>query len=120
MLTGNWLEINKLNDISIAVSGKKIPLRCTLYQIEKYQQLVELKKSEEKTKSLQEMINDEVSLLEIILNPVPNEVQFTQSDICEKFDLDQIKLITRVWLERKVFLPKLEADPINALPEKGR
>lgn len=122
MLAGKWLEIRELNQITLLIDGKRIPIQCTLSQLERFQSLTEAEKQvqEEKTSTVQKIAMDSYELAEIVLNPKPNEIKFSREEIQDKIDVDQVNILVKTWIERKVYAPRIEADPILAPLEKGK
>lgn len=121
MLTGNWLEIGKLNTITVVIDEQRIILESTLGQVERYLELAKKRTDEEgkPEQGLLRAIADAVDVVEVILNPDPANPKITRERIQQKVDIDQMKLIIQTWVERKLYVPRLEPDPILA-PEKGR
>jgi hypothetical protein len=125
MLTGNWLQIGKLNNITVTIGKKAIVLQSTLGQVERYLDLTKKRddsskaEPEEKLGDFRKVVADAADVLEVVLNPNPTEIQVSREEIMNSIDIDQMKLIIQVWVERKLYLPRLEADPTLA-PEKGR
>lgn len=125
MLTGNWLEINKLNDMTLTMGGKKLKLRSTLSQIERFQALVEKMNAADPDKAnssnfAKKAMMDAVDVVEIALNPDPEKVEFTQDDIMKNMDVDQIRILSEKWIQKKVYAPGVEADPLLGPQERAR
>jgi hypothetical protein len=118
MLSGEWITIGKLNQITVIIDGKPIALRCTLHQVEQFQANSEKIGSDEKFTAVSVTMKP-VEIVEIALNPLPGKIDFTRDQIMEKLDLDQINMLARVWIERKVFAPRIESDPILAPVSPG-
>lgn len=122
MLTGNWLEIGKLNQITVTIGGKKVPLRCTVSQVERFQALGERMRETPPVEGVApgKLLADALDVVEIVLNPMPNETSFARSDIETAMDADQVKILAQVWIDRKMFSPRVEPDPTLGPSEKAR
>jgi len=110
MLAGDWLEIGKLNQITIIHDKKRIPVRCTVHQVEQFRALQEKAGTRQEGEKI-DMVVDAAELMAVIMNPVPNVEEWGREKILEAFDVDQMRLLTQVWLERKLYSPRIEADP---------
>ena len=111
MQDGKWLEMMSFNRIKYNLtlkdgSKKEGFLRFTKGQSDRYSEYLE---TVSKTDNLVKY--NEVA--EIILNPDINKIEFTKEMIDEIFDLDELRILVDLWLEKKVLKPKLskELDP---------
>lgn len=111
MQNGKWLEMMSFNRIKYNLtltdgSKKEGFLRFTKGQSDRYAEYLE---NVSKTDNLVKY--NEVA--EIILNPDVNKIEFTKEMIDEIFDLDELRILVDLWLEKKVLKPKLskELDP---------
>lgn len=100
MQKNNWLTALPLNKIQYSIElndgTKKVGfLRFTKYQQQKHE--IIMNNSE----------NDIVEIAEIILNPEPNVIEFTKQQIEESLDIDEIRFLINVWLNKKVINPTL-------------
>lgn len=107
MQTGEWLKPGPLNTLNYSIklsdgTTKAGLLRFTKSQQERFQEYV---KGGEKQK--------DIDLCLIALNPDHEKAEFTQEQIEESFDIDQIVLLNRIWLDKKMANPRLtrELDP---------
>ena len=107
----NWLKMMSLNRIKYSIklndgSLKEGFLRFSKSQSDRYTQL--LKEKGEKDEPL---MPDEI--LEITLNPEADKDVFTREQINEALDIDEQKLLSTVWMQKKIIEPKLsrELDP---------
>lgn len=106
-----WLEMMSLNRIKYSIrmsdgSKKEGFLRFTKSQSDRYAKL--LKEKSEKNDVLG---SDEIA--EIALNPEEQETVFTVEEINKVLDIDEQKLLSTVWMQKKIIEPKLskELDP---------
>lgn len=106
MQKSNWLVMQPLNkiqyDIALADGTKKTGyLRFTRYQQQQHEEISKNKEA------------DIIEVASIIFNPVPNVCEFTKEQIEEALDLDEIRLLVNVWLQKKVINPSLtpKQDP---------
>lgn len=96
----NWLVMQPLNKIQYDIvlddgTRKQGYLRFTRYQQQQHEEI-----SKNKEADISEVAS-------IILNPEPNKCEFTKQQIEEALDLDEIKLLVNVWLQKKVINPTL-------------
>lgn len=94
----NWLVMQPLNKIQFDIalsdgSHKQGFLRFTRHQQKQYEEVTKNKDA------------DVVEIAEVILNPEPNVVTITRQQIDESLDLDEIKLLMKLWIEKKVVNP---------------
>lgn len=108
------------NRIEITAGGKTFPLRCTMGQMERWLALPAVADDGEATPMdrARRHVMRALDIAEIALNPLPNEMAWSREAINEAFDADQVMLLALLWVERKVFSPRLEADPNLGRPEK--
>lgn len=130
-----WLIDEGLNRIFVMVGAERVELRCTVSQHERYLELIETRRAEKdaadkaadeeakargeektasKTTLKENLVTTRVSSLDvasIALNPKP-EIKYTKSDIEDLLDVDQIYLVAETWLQRKVYGPTLEQNPL--------
>jgi hypothetical protein len=104
MQTGEWLKPGALNTIHYTIkladgTKKEGQLRFTKSQQERFRAF----QNEEKQQS-------DVELCEIALNPNHEAPEFTIEQIEGALDLDQIVLLNRIWLDKKVANPRLSRD----------
>lgn len=99
------------------IGGKAVRIRHTVHQMERFSTLTEAGKNkpeppadEPLSDRFARLYADHLDLAEIVLNPEPNKVDWTRETIEKALDVDQVKMLTDVWM-RKVFEPKLAADP---------
>lgn len=114
MTVGTWekLEDNGNGRIVITVGDKTVPLRYTVYQMERLNSLTEeVKKADKKDVTISEIAARDLDLCEIALNPMPDKVDFTRKEISELLDLDQIKILGAYWLAKKVYTPVMDEPP---------
>lgn len=114
MTVGTWenLEDNGNGRIVITVGDKTVPLRYTVYQMERLNSLTEeVKKADKKDVTISEIAARDLDLCEIALNPMPDKVDFTRKEISELLDLDQIKILGTYWLAKKVYTPVMDEPP---------
>lgn len=119
MPNNNWLEVidNGYAQISVKIGGKLIPLRFTVSQQER---LIELqaKQKEEREKEnssnddivysfLNKRTNDDIECCLIALNPLSDKTEYTREFIEENLDIDQIRLLSQIWMSRKVLTPSI-------------
>jgi hypothetical protein len=107
MQIGEWLKPGPLNTLNYSI---KLPdgtvksglLRFTKSQQERFQEYI---KSENKQK--------DIDLCLIALNPDHEKAEFTLEQIEQSLDIDQIVLLNRIWLDKKMANPRLtrELDP---------
>lgn len=116
MQTGEWLKPGSLNTISYSIkltagNVKNGVLRFTKSQQERFQAFIEAGKEPTVPNGLDK--SKDLELVEIVLNPNHEAPDFTGEDIEGALDLDQVVLLNRIWLERKVGNPRLspELDP---------
>lgn len=122
MQTGEWIEVGKLNQITVKIGGRAIRLRKTLHQVEQFQKLASAKKdadesgSEKRTGAdlIQANVQNALDICEIALNPEPNKVEFSRDQITRELDADEIEILSRVYLDRKMFAPRIDHDPLFA------
>ncbi|PKL44316.1 MAG: hypothetical protein CVV41_06675 [Candidatus Riflebacteria bacterium HGW-Riflebacteria-1] len=123
-----WREAG--NRLFIEIDGKPIELKYSLAQSFAYQDFIkedkELAKAEAETNKAERDIADmliarvgksvdhAVRVVEIAMNP-KSEIQFTREQVLELFgeQLDLLQIISRTWVEKKVFNPALDSilDP---------
>ena len=111
MQNGNWLEMMSLNRIKYSIkladgSIKDGFLRFSKSQSDRYTKLIK-----EKSENKEILMSDEI--LEIALNPDENNMTFTIQQINDSLDLDEQKLLSTIWMQKKIIEPKLskELDP---------
>lgn len=111
MQNGNWIEMLSLNrikyDIKMSDGSKKEGfLRFTKSQSDRYTQLLK-----EKSENKEILGPDEI--LDIALNPEENTVVFTKEQINQSLDIDEQKLLSTIWMNKKIIEPRLsrELDP---------
>lgn len=111
MQSEKWLEMMSLNrikyDIKLSDGSKKEGfLRFTKSQSDRYTKLIQ-----EKSENNGILGADEI--LEIALNPEENSVVFTIEEINKCLDIDEQKLLSTVWMQKKIIEPKLsrQLDP---------
>jgi hypothetical protein len=107
MQTGEWIKAGPLNSINYSIrlsdgTVKTGQLRFTKSQQERF---LEFQRQEEGKTDL--------ALSVIALNPVGDPLEFSEEQIEQSFDVDQICLLNRIWLDKKVANPRLtrELDP---------
>lgn len=118
------------NKFFIEVDGKPVELKFTLCQSEAYQALISDEKDEAKDEASKRPAEMEISellkirisksvghacrVVEIAMNPKP-EKQFTREQIMDLFSeqLDLLQIVSRTWVDKKVFNPVLDSvlDP---------
>ncbi|GAB1355441.1 hypothetical protein MASR1M12_41850 [Erysipelotrichia bacterium] len=108
MQTGEWLKPGTLNSIQYAFKMKDGTTRTGFLRFSKHQQ--------EKFEAFHKMPDGDKShavLCEIALNPEPDKIDFSREEIDAIFDVDQMVILSKVWMERKVSNPRLskELDP---------
>lgn len=111
MQHGEWLVSRKRNEVLITLKGKQINVRITLHQMQRYEEWAKAASGNEQGGMIR-LYNDALDIAEIALNPIPNQVDFTREEIEAELDIDQVRLFAQTWIQRKVFEPRLEADPI--------
>lgn len=106
MQKDNWLIMQPLNKIQYNIvlsdgTKKTGYLRFTRYQQQQHEEISKNKEA------------DIVEVASIILNPVPNVCEFSKEQIEEALDIDEVKLLINVWLQKKVINPNLtmKQDP---------
>lgn len=102
MQSGNWLTSGPLNTIFYKTklpdgTVKEGQLRFTKYQADCFK---EFHSESNKDRS-------HYALGEIVLNPDPEKREFTRDEIEAAFDIDQMQLLNKIWLDRKVADPRL-------------
>lgn len=95
-----WLKMLPLNRIECTIqlangTFHKSMLRFTKHQQEQYN---EINKQENA---------DIADLAYVILNPEPNKIDISKEEIENALDLDEIKLLISVWINKKVVAPSL-------------
>lgn len=115
MNTWEKLEESKNGRIQITVSGKETELRYTVHQMQRLEAMFSAEKDEETgVSSLSKVSERDIDILEIALNPLPDQTDFTREFIVEKLDLDQIKILAQYWLQKKVFNPSFEVKTASS------
>lgn len=119
MPNNGWFEIidNGYSQISVKINNKVIPLRFTVSQQERLIQMQNRQKDElEKeadhnqeivTSFLNKRTSDDIECCLIALNPLPDKTEYTREFIEENLDLDQIRLLSQIWMSRKVLNPSI-------------
>lgn len=119
MPNNGWFEIidNGYSQISVKINNKVIPLRFTVSQQERLIQMQNRQKDElEKeadhnqeivTSFLNKRTSDDIECCLIALNPLPDKTEYTREFIEENLDLDQIRLLSQIWMSRKVLSPSI-------------
>lgn len=100
MQNGKWLTAEPLGQVAYNITladgtKKQGYLRFTRHQQKQHEEITKNKEA------------DIVEVASIILNPEPNKCEFTKEQIEEAFDIDQIRLLINVWLQKKVINPSL-------------
>lgn len=143
MESKDWLIFGRQNHIGVTLEGQEIPLRYTCHQYDCYRELINAQKrklaAERDARALAQaqaaaagnaddhemmvadnlvrrvdtMRMDSVDVVEIALNPEPGAPAYSREKIERLLDLDQISILAQVWIDRKVFNPrlKLHQDP---------
>lgn len=104
MQIGEWIKPGPLNTLLYSIrktdgTVKTGQLRFTKSQQERF---IEFQKKEEG--------RTDVALSHIALNPVSDPEDFSIEEIEQAFDVDQIRLLNAVWLDKKVGNPRLSRD----------
>ena len=119
MSNNGWIEIidNGYAQISVKINNKVIPLRFTVSQQERLIELQGRQKEEAEkeqnqdkdviTSFLTKRTNDDIECCLIALNPMPDKTEYTREFIEENLDVDQIRLLTQIWMSRKVLNPSV-------------
>ena len=109
-----WLKINDngYSQITVEIEDKKIPLRYTVYQHERMLEFqskkIEPKEGENFLKARAEA---DLEVCHIALNPMPLNDDFSKEDINEMLDLDQQRILSAIWIEKKVLNPSTAPNP---------
>ena len=108
MQSGNWLEMMSLNRIKYNIkmsdgSKKEGFLRFTKSQSDRYTKLLK-----EKSENKEILSPDEI--LEIALNPEENTIVFSKEQINETLDVDEQKLLSTIWMQKKIIEPRLSSS----------
>lgn len=121
MQSGKWIEDGILNQVTVKIGGKPIRLRKTHHQVEQFQKLAEARKSNDPTSGkttgadlVAGNVQSALDICEIALNPDPGKVEFTREQISAELDADEIEILSRVYLDRKMFAPRIDRDPLFA------
>lgn len=96
----NWLTMQPLNKIQYDIvlgdgSHKTGYLRFTRHQQQQYEAVMKNKDA------------DVVEVAEVIFNPEPNVVGLTRQQIEEALDVDEMRLLMTLWVNKKVIAPTL-------------
>ncbi len=111
-----WFDItdNGYSQITVKIGGKTVPLRFTVSQQErlvdfqkKQKSDIEAADNENSENFLFRRASDDLECCMIALNPLPNQVDFTREDIENNLDIDQIRLLSTIWISRKVLNPSV-------------
>lgn len=111
-----WFDItdNGYSQITVKIGGKAVPLRFTVSQQERLVDFQKKQKSDAEAADNENSGNflirrasDDLECCMIALNPLPNQVDFTREDIENNLDIDQIRLLSIIWISRKVMNPSV-------------
>ena len=118
-----WREAG--NRFFIEIDGKPVELKYTLTQKDAYQDFIiedkeqataeaEANKAERDVAELLiarvgKSVDHAIRVVEIAMNPKP-EKQFAREQVLELFgeQLDLLKIVSRTWVEKKIFNPALD------------
>jgi len=107
------------------IGGKAVVLRQTVHQMQRFAALVDGGKNkpeplanEPLADRFARLYSEQLDLVEIVLNPEPNKIDWTREAIEKALDVKHIKILGDVWT-KMVFDPKLAADPRLAPVEPG-
>lgn len=115
MNTWEKLEESKNGKINISIGGKETELRYTVHQMQQLEKkFAEDKEEKTGVRSLSKVSERDIDILEIALNPLPDQTDFTREYIISNLDLDQIKLLAQYWLQKKVFTPNFEVKTTSS------
>lgn len=134
-----WLIDEGKNDIFVMLGNERVRLRCTQIQYDRYIELVEANQAEKETnrkaleKAVEEakangekipeaprqtlkdnLIHTRMSSLDVAYIAMNDkvEIKYTKADIESHLDVDRIFLLAQKWLQRKIFEPTIEQDPL--------
>lgn len=96
----DWLVMGPLNKIQYNIELKDGTKKTGYIRFTKYQQ-------QQHEAVIKSSDNDVSQLAEIILNPEPNCCSFTKEQIEESLDIDEMRLLVGIWLNKKVINPSL-------------